>query len=172
VYVRTYVCMCYVNSLFMYAINPRNILSCCHSQQHQLYLPLPVQSVPVTCRRRTGLSVCLSPGWDADVRNRNAVWRLVFRLRVRVGTSAYQSVCACVCVCVHSARFCCWRLKASIVFVPSGSFRKERLLEASWTLEWRTSDCLIQGLYFFGQILFCTSCRYSTGRMGVQLGLR
>jgi hypothetical protein len=149
---------------------------------HTLLLLQPATPAVAPCSgstcdlQKTLWSVCLSV-WDAGVLTRNSIWRLVFKLGVRVGTSTYPAACmrALPCACVHFARFAADGSRdlngASIRFVPGGLFRKERLLDVFWTLECRRSNCLIQGHYFFWQILFCTSCRYSTRRVGVQLGL-
>ena len=116
-YIRTRVCICYVNPIFLPAISPHNLSSRCHSQQHQLHLPLSVQSLWLAEDVTVCLSVCLSPWWDSDVRKRNALWRLGFKLGIRVWTSALPAACLCVCVCVCACVRACVRALCNILLL-------------------------------------------------------
>ena len=122
-YIRTRVCICYVNPIFLPAISPHNLSSRCHSQQHQLHLPLSVQSLWLAEDVTVCLSVCLSLT-VMRLRCSEEKYSLAIGFQIRdscmnVGTSSCVFVCVCVCVCVRvcaracvpSAIFCCWSLK-------------------------------------------------------------
>jgi len=106
--VRTYLSIRYVNSQFLHAKYPRTTHSCYHSQQHKLYLPLPIQSVRVTCRTLYGLSVSLSVCLSVCLRRRcsDEIFCLEIGFQIRcpcrdVGISSCVRACVAACTCLR-----------------------------------------------------------------------